>query len=206
MPTTLVDIRKGDTVLTRGFIEYNSYQTKSVEVDGELYTKSQMIEKTAPYSMVKSRIGIHCDFEYSIECCNFSIKYKGYPNSSYVLSSNDYVKCFQHLYLTKQLPAWIVNVDTYKGYDVDLWYYVYERALMPILICNYGFNNRLYAFVKLNYALQNPKGLPYDIKRYFLKAGIDVEKTTQDKILLNLFIKQIHYATCKQQIPRTSFV
>ena len=132
-----------------GMVTVSDKKTKSVEVDGETYYKTEHGIKEVECSEYFNFYEIELD---ELECFGYKATihdYEGIYTSvfriasgiQYNLSSNNYVFYWLWLFENGHLPKWVKNVFTSKKM------YVRDYGIGPYClwrICDYGFNNNLY--------------------------------------------------------------
>ena len=167
-------------------------KTKSVVVDGEEYFKEWIdeeivdAEKLDTYKIELDELASlgfsACVWEYPF-LYNKLFKTECQLESRYRLSDNDYVAYWQWLHNTGRTPNWIKNVYS----DRTDWR-LRERISRncKLKICDYGFNNSLYADVDWSYIFnfenKDPKNEHFIwINDYLSKYGIDIFSTKKEQ-------------------------
>jgi len=178
-------------------------KTKSVVVDGEEYfkewTEEEIVdaEKLDTYKIELDELASlgfsACVWEYPF-LYNKLFKTECQLESRYRLSDNDYVAYWQWLHNTGRTPNWIKNVYS----DRTGWRFR-ERIskTCKLKICDYGFNNSLYADVDWDYIFnfenKDPKNEHFIwINDYLSRYGINIfatEEKQKAKNAIRLLIK-----------------
>ena len=165
-------------------------KTKSVVVDGEEYFKEWIeeeivdAEKLDTYKIELDELASlgfsACVWEYPF-LYNKLFKTECQLESRYRLSDNDYVAYWQWLHNTGRTPNWIKNVYS----DRTGWRFR-ERIskTCKLKICDYGFNNSLYADVDWDYIFnfenKDPKNEHFIwINDYLCRYGINIFATEE---------------------------
>ena len=200
--------KDGDIFCINGELKAVHHELKSVEVEGEIYTRTTPVEHTYIFSNEPCRDE---PFEIKIECLDLTYKFRDYRNFTLgiykdtinrCLSDNNYVALFQLLYETKNLDKRIKNLYTSKG-DVsfeDLDYSLRHTTLIPIVIDGYGFNNSIFIDVDFRtfYSIKHKVSNRY--KKYFMKYFlIDLDNVSEFEFLSTLMkykVKQKKMLRC----------
>ena len=191
-----------------GTIDIMVRKIKSVEVDGETYTKTEMIDKTIDVSEMQSNW-----HKYDIEFDFFNLKYvfNDYQGFSYqslsqkysknCVSSNECVARYEILFNEGVLDKRIIKIFSSKE-RINNYYLnnYFDGVHIDILLFNYGFNNKLYCTIKLIdfFAIQDKKILlEYRMyKQFFIEYfDIDIDKELDIKNAIKLIKKLIKQKT-----------
>ena len=192
-----------------GTIDIMERKIKSVEVDGETYIKTEIIDKTIDVSELE-KYNWH---KYDIEFDFFNLKYvfNEYQGFSYqslsqkysknCVSSNECVARYEILFNEGVLDKRIINVYTMKESISPLFLDKYfDINSIPILLFDYGFNNKLYCTIKLiDFFSIEDKTILLDYrnyKNYFMKYfKIDIDEELNVKTAIKLIKKLIKNKT-----------
>lgn len=187
-----------------GKIDVADNQVKQVTVDGEVYTKTIRGTKQIEVSEYPYLYCVELD---ELECFGFSAKVWDYDYGfsslfrdaievNYILSTNNYVYYWESLFYSKRLPKWIKNVYTDKT-RMDCRLYDKIEPHCKVKICDYGFNNSLYAHIDwmVVFNCKNKKDNIHfkRLNEHLMWEGINIyqEKETQQvNNAIKLLIKQ----------------
>lgn len=191
-----------------GTIDILDRKVKSVEVDGETYTKTEMIDKTIDVSEMQGNWHKH-DIEFDF----FNLKYvfNDYHGLLYkslsqmysrnIVSSNECVARYEILFNDGVLDKRIVKIFSSKERISNYYLNKYfDGVHIDILLFDYGFNNKLYCTIKLIdfFAIQDKKILlEYRMyKQFFIEYfDIDIDKELDIKNAIKLIKKLIKQKT-----------
>lgn len=191
-----------------GTIDIMERKIKSVEVDGETYTKTEIIDKTIDISELKE------DWhKYNIKFDFFNLKYvfNEYQGFSYqslsqkysknCVSSNECVARYEILFNEGVLDKRIIKIYTSKE-DISPIYLdkYFDGVSIDILLFNYGFNNKLYCTIKLiDFFSIEDKTILLDYREYkyfFMEEfNIDIDEELNVKTAIKLIKKLIKNKT-----------
>ena len=192
-----------------GTIDIMERKIKSVEVDGETYIKTEIIDKTIDVSELE-KYNWH---KYDIEFDFFNLKYvfNEYQGFSYqslsqkysknCVSSNECVARYEILFNEGVLDKRIIKIYTSKENVTPVYLDKYfDGVSIDILLFDYGFNNKLYCTIKLIdfFAIQDKKILlEYRMyKQFFIEYfDIDIDKELDIKNAIKLIKKLIKQKT-----------
>lgn len=198
-----------DTEFTiNGTIDIIERKIKSVEVNGETYTKTEIIDKTIDISELKE------DWhKYNIKFDFFNLKYvfNEYQGLSYQslsqkyskigVSSNECVARYEILFNEGVLDKRIIKIYTSKE-DISPIYLdkYFDGVSIDILLFNYGFNNKLYCTIKLiDFFSIEDKTILLDYREYkyfFMEEfNIDIDEELNVKTAIKLIKKLIKNKT-----------
>ena len=187
-----------------GTIDIIERKIKSVEVNGETYTKTEIIDKTIDISELKE------DWhKYNIKFDFFNLKYvfNEYQGLSYQslsqkyskigVSSNECVARYEILFNEGVLDKRIIKIYTSKE-DISPIYLdkYFDGVSIDILLFNYGFNNKLYCTIKLiDFFSIEDKTILLDYREYkyfFMEEfNIDIDEELNVKTAIKLIKKLI---------------
>jgi hypothetical protein len=184
-----------------GTIDITERKIKSVVVDGETYTKTEMVDKTVDVSELE-KYNWH---KYDIEFDFFNLKYvfheyQGFNYQSlsqmyskFTVSSNQCVARYEILFNEGVLDKRIIKVYTMKETISPLFLEKYfDINKIPILLFDYGFNNKLYCSIKpIDFFAIPDKTILLDYKTYkkFFKEEFNVD--IDEELNINTAIKLI---------------
>ena len=191
-----------------GTIDIIERKIKSVEVDGETYTKTEIIDKTIDISELKE------DWhKYNIKFDFFNLKYvfNEYQGLSYQslsqkyskigVSSNECVARYEILFNEGVLDKRIIKIYTSKE-DISPIYLdkYFDGVSIDILLFNYGFNNKLYCTIKLiDFFSIEDKTILLDYREYkyfFMEEfNVDIDEELNVKTAIKLIKKLIKNKT-----------
>ena len=192
-----------------GTIDIIERKIKSVEVDGETYTKTEIIDKTIDVSELE-KYNWH---KYDIEFDFFNLKYvfneyQGFTYQSLSqkyskigVSSNECVARYEILFNEGVLDKRIIKVYTMKESISPLFLDKYfDINRIPILLFDYGFNNKLYCSIKpIDFFSIQDKTILLDYKTYkkfFMEEfNIDIDEELNVKTAIKLIKKLIKNKT-----------
>ena len=187
-----------------GTIDIIERKIKSVEVNGETYTKTEIIDKTIDISELKE------DWhKYNIKFDFFNLKYvfNEYQGLSYQslsqkyskigVSSNECVARYEILFNEGVLDKRIIKIYT-SNEDISPIYLdkYFDGVSIDILLFNYGFNNKLYCTIKLiDFFSIEDKTILLDYREYkyfFMEEfNIDIDEELNVKTAIKLIKKLI---------------
>jgi len=188
-----------------GTIDIMERKVKSVEVDGETYTKTEIIDKTIDVAELE-KYNWH---KYDIEFDFFNLKYvfneyQGFTYQSLSqkyskigVSSNECVARYEILFNEGVLDKRIILVYTMKKIINPLFLDKYfDINRIPILLFDYGFNNKLYCSIKpIDFFSIQDKTILLDYKTYkkfFMEEfNIDIDEELNVKNAIKLIKKLI---------------
>ena len=193
-----------------GTIDIIERKIKSVEVNGETYTKTEIIDKTIDISELKE------DWhKYNIKFDFFNLKYvfNEYQGLSYQslsqkyskigVSSNECVARYEILFNEGVLDKRIIKIYTSKE-DISPIYLdkYFDGVSIDILLFNYGFNNKLYCTIKLiDFFSIEDKTILLDYREYkyfFMEEfNVDIDEELNVKTAIKLIKKLIKNKTNK---------
>ena len=191
-----------------GTIDIIERKIKSVEVNGETYTKTEIIDKTIDISELKE------DWhKYNIKFDFFNLKYvfNEYQGLSYQslsqkyskigVSSNECVARYEILFNEGVLDKRIIKIYTSKE-DISPIYLdkYFDGVSIDILLFNYGFNNKLYCTIKLiDFFSIEDKTILLDYREYkyfFMEEfNVDIDEELNVKTAIKLIKKLIKNKT-----------
>ena len=192
-----------------GTIDIMERKIKSVEVDGETYTKTEIIDKTIDVSELE-KYNWH---KYDIEFDFFNLKYvfNEYQGFSYqslsqkysknCVSSNECVARYEILFNEGVLDKRIIKIYTSKENVTPVYLDKYfDGVSIDILLFDYGFNNKLYCTIKLiDFFLIEDKTILLNYrnyKNYFMEYfKIDIDEELNVKTAIKLIKKLIRNKT-----------
>jgi uncharacterized protein Usg len=192
-----------------GTIDIMERKIKSVEVDGETYTKTEIIYKTIDVSELE-KYNWH---KYDIEFDFFNIKYvfneyQGFffqslsqKYSKNCVSSNECVARYEILFNEGVLDKRIIKIYTSKENVTPIYLDKYfDGVSIDILLFDYGFNNKLYCTIKLiDFFLIKDKTILLNYinyKNYFMEYfKIDIDEDLNVKTAIKLIKKLIKNKT-----------
>ena len=192
-----------------GTIDIMERKIKSVEVDGETYTKTEIIDKTIDVSELE-KYNWH---KYDIEFDFFNLKYvfNEYQGFSYqslsqkysknCVSSNECVARYEILFNEGVLDKRIIKIYTSKENVTPVYLDKYfDGVSIDILLFDYGFNNKLYCTIKLiDFFLIEDKTILLNYrnyKNYFMEYfKIDIDEQLNVKTAIKLIKKLIRKKT-----------
>ena len=192
-----------------GTIDIMERKIKSVEVDGETYTKTEIIDKTIDVSELE-KYNWH---KYDIEFDFFNLKYvfNEYQGFSYqslsqkysknCVSSNECVARYEILFNEGVLDKRIIKIYTSKENVTPAYLDKYfDGVSIDILLFDYGFNNKLYCTIKLiDFFLIEDKTILLNYrnyKNYFMEYfKIDIDEQLNVKTAIKLIKKLIRKKT-----------
>jgi hypothetical protein len=173
-----------------GTIDIMERKIKSVEVDGEIYTKTEIIDKTIDVSELE-KYNWH---KYDIEFDFFNLKYvfneyQGFTYQSLSqkyskigVSSNECVARYEILFNEGVLDKRIIKIYTSKENITRVYLDKYfDGVSIDILVFDYGFNNKLYCTIKLiDFFSIEDKTILLDYREYkyfFMKEfNVDIDE------------------------------
>lgn len=179
-----------------GEFELNTRKKKCVELDGETYYKDYVVQeskKAEDLELFKVELDELNLFGYSPVIWEYSFMYDNLfesqcrLNCNYRLSENKYVAYWQWLYYTKRTPSWIKSVYT----DTTDWNLRESiSSVCKLRICDYGFNNTLYADVNWRFIFdfENKDKESRHFKRideYLSRYGINIYATKESQMINN---------------------
>jgi hypothetical protein len=191
-----------------GTIDIIERKIKSVEVNGETYTKTEIIDKTIDISELKE------DWhKYNIKFDFFNLKYvfNEYQGLSYQslsqkyskigVSSNECVARYEILFNEGVLDKRIIKIYTSKE-DISPIYLdkYFDGVSIDILLFDYGFNNKLYCTIKLiDFFSIEDKTILLDYREYkyfFMEEfNVDIDEELNVKTAIKLIKKLIKNKT-----------
>ena len=192
-----------------GTIDIMERKIKSVEVDGETYTKTEIIDKTIDVSELE-KYNWH---KYDIEFDFFNLKYvfNEYQGFSYqslsqkysknCVSSNECVARYEILFNEGVLDKRIIKIYTSKENVTPVYLNKYfDGVSIDILLFDYGFNNKLYCTIKLiDFFSIEDKTILLDYREYkyfFMEEfNVDIDEELNVKTAIKLIKKLIKNKT-----------
>lgn len=188
-----------------GTIDIMERKIKSVEVDGETYTKTEIIDKTIDVSELEKYNWHKYDIEFDFfnlkyvfnEYQGFSFQSLSQKYSKIGVSSNECVARYEILFNEGVLDKRIIKVYTMKESISPLFLDKYfDINSIPILLFDYGFNNKLYCTIKLiDFFLIEDKTILLNYrnyKNYFMEYfKIDIDEQLNVKTAIKLIKKLI---------------
>jgi hypothetical protein len=192
-----------------GTIDIMERKVKSVEVDGETYTKTEIIDKTIDVSELE-KYNWH---KYDIEFDFFNLKYvfneyQGFTYQSLSqkyskigVSSNECVARYEILFNEGVLDKRIIKIYTSKENITRVYLDKYfDGVSIDILVFDYGFNNKLYCTIKLiDFFSIEDKTILLDYREYkyfFMEEfNVDIDEELNVKTAIKLIKKLIKNKT-----------
>jgi hypothetical protein len=176
----------------------NEPRLHTTTVDGEVYSRTTYEKKDVE---VSEYYNVYCNDLDELKCFGYSAKIWDcnslfrYVSNNYcsVWSTNEYVYYWQWLFENNHLPKWVNNVYT----DKKSWRpnKKIEKTFRWV-ICEYGFNNSLYAeidWIKL-FECENKENYQFmDISEWLSRYGINIfatKETQQINNAIKLLLKQ----------------
>ena len=194
-----------------GTIDIIERKIKSVEVDGETYTKTEIIDKTIDVAELE-KYNWH---KYDIEFDFFNLKYvfNEYQGLTYQslsqkyskigVSSNECVARYEILFNEGVLDKRIIKIYTSKENISRVYLDKYfDGVSIDILVFDYGFNNKLYCTIKLiDFFSIEDKTILLDYREYkyfFMEEfNVDIDEELNVKTAIKLIKKLIKNKTNK---------
>lgn len=188
-----------------GTIDTLEHKVKSVVVDGETYTKTEVIETTVDVAELKEYNWHKYDIEFDFLGLNYVFhEYQGFSQQSLSqiyskrsVSSNECVARYEILFNEGVLDKRIIKVYTSKT-DVGYTYLnkYFDGVSIDILLFDYGFNNKLFCTIKFIdfFSIEDKKILlDYKIyKKFFAEEfNVDIDEELNIPTAIKLIKKLI---------------
>lgn len=202
---------KSGLIRFNGSISYWTTDYKTVEVDGETYTKTSRreVETTLAKMRVNESNKMHFhNYEYDFDLLDVKLKIEEYSGwtygslstkaSRYDGSQNGYVRAIQCAKEFNLLPDVITNIYTDKTTGVDYYHSgdEFQRILksmeVTIRLCDYGFNNSIYYKIKLKDFFNIPfDRIPDRLKDIFSENGINLKAKNKVNEVAKILTKKV---------------
>ena len=153
MSTYIKEIEKG-VYKVCGTLKYHYFETKNVEVDGEIYSKSELVNTSINLNELDIADWRYSCMEFNEDVLGINYKYY-YPN---FLNTKDF---FDIEYSTNYRINAYINLLKLNGYNTCFgkkWQNTYQEMfesdviksdIISYVLDNYGFNNKLYVEIPI---------------------------------------------------------
>lgn len=193
----------------KGFVNYTETQYKSIEYDGETYTKRIVIDKEKtidelllekPQYFYEDKYNFkELDYEMCIE------EYRGFTRPlskglrKIIYSENPQVNAIIHACKGGFLDNRILDIFTSKQrYDSNTWQNIMFNLQIDLPLFNYGFNNCVFYTISIkNFLELKIDKIPNFYIELFNKKGIDLTSNNTYNKVVKLINKKIDYETSK---------
>lgn len=193
----------------KGVVNYTETQYKSIEHEGETYTKTIVIdkEKTIDELRLESPDYFYED-KYRFEELDYEMcieEYRGFTRPlskglrKSIYSENPQVNAIIHAWEGGFLDDRILGVFTSKDrYDQYAWENIMINLEIDLPLFNYGFNNCVFYRISIkNFLELKIDKIPNFYIELFNKKGIDLKSNNTYNKVVKLINKKIDYETSK---------
>ena len=192
----------------KGVVNYTETQYKSIEHEGETYTKRIVIDKEKTIDDLRiEKSEYFYEDKYNFKELDYEMcieEYRGFTRplsnllKNYCYSENPQVNTIIHAYKDGFLDDRIKDVYIDKTRYRHDWNEIMRTLEVPFILFDYGFNNSVYYTISIKtlLSLKIDKVSPYIIE-LFNKKGIDLTSNNTYNKVVKLINKKIDYETSK---------